>query len=196
MVYGFVNFVHTPRSDRTAQLAADIEKERELLAKGKRIAANFRTVQDDYSRLMQSWEVAQELLPTEKEMEGLLKSIAVAGEDYGIEFLMFRPLDPIEQPFYFENPIQIKTRSNMHDLGEFISSVAALERIVNVSKIKLTAYRPAKGRSPDTVDADFIATIYIFKSLGSPITVASEDEKDAKGKGKAKKKSADDKEGA
>lgn len=190
-LYGYINFVHVPRSEHAAQLANDIDKERELLQKGKRIAANFRTVQDDYARLMHSWDIAQELLPTEKEMEGLLKSVAIAGDDNGIEFLMFKPMDAVEQPFYFENPIQIKTRSNLHDLGSFISDVAALDRIVNVSNMRLTAYRPTKGRSPDTVEADFIATIYIFKPLGSPTTVAATDDKDT-GKSKAKKKKKSD----
>lgn len=196
MVYGYVNFVHMPRTEKAVALSADINKERELLQKGKRIAANFHTVQDDYGRLMNSWSVAQELLPTEKEMEGLLKSITLAGEDYGIEFLMFKPLEAVEQPYYFENPIQIRTRSNMHDLGEFVSAVAALDRIVNVSKVKLTAFRPNKGRSLNTVEADFIATIYIFKGLGTPTTVAEIEEKDARGKPIKKKKPAEVKEGA
>ncbi|MBI5059411.1 type 4a pilus biogenesis protein PilO [candidate division KSB1 bacterium] len=176
VVYAYLNFVHTPRADRIAKIATDIDRETELLAKGKRIAANFRTVEDDYARLMQSWQIAQELLPTQREMEGLLKSITLAGQENDLNFLLFRPQDPLEQAYYWENPIQIKTRSTTHNLGEFMSAVAALDRIVNVSNLKLTAYKPAKGRSHETVDAEFVATIYIFKSLGSPVTVESREE--------------------
>jgi type IV pilus assembly protein PilO len=182
MIYGYINFVYTPRNDKAIKLAADIKKETELLTKGKRIAANFQTVQDDYGRLMQSWEIARELLPTQREMEGLLKNITMEGQDQNIDFLLFKPLDPVEKPYYWENPIQIKTLSKYHDLGEFLSSVASMERIVNVNDLKLTAYKPTRGRSPQTVQAEFTASIYIFKDLGTPTTTqADEAVKDKKG---------------
>ncbi|MFZ5433662.1 MAG: type 4a pilus biogenesis protein PilO [Calditrichota bacterium] len=177
MCYGFVNFIYVPQTERAKRLTSEIATETELLIKGKRVAANFQTVQDDYTRLMQSWEIAHELLPTEKEMEGLLKNITLAGQKQGIEFLLFRPLDPIERPYYWENPIQIKTLSDYHELGEFLSEVAALDRIVNVNNLKLTDYKPRRKTSPETVQAEFVASIYIFKPLGSPVTVQSDDGK-------------------
>jgi len=179
-VYGYFNFVYTPRSDLTKKLALEIKSETDLLNRGKRIAANYQTVQEDYGRLMQSWEIAHELLPTQREMEGLLKNITLQGQSRDVSFLLFRPLDPIEKPYYWENPIQIKTLSNYHDLGEFLSAVASLDRIVNVNNLRLTDYRPKRGVSPYTVQAEFTASIYIFKELGAPVTVASEEDAKAK----------------
>jgi type IV pilus assembly protein PilO len=180
-IYGYVNFLYFPREDECKRLTAEIQKEHDMLAKGKRIAANFQSVQDDYGRLMQSWKMAQELLPSHREMEGLLKAITLEGQERDVNFLLFRPMDPIEKPFYWENPIQIKTLSSYHDLGEFLSAVASLNRIVNVNNLKLSAYKPTKGRSPNTVEADFVATIYVFKELGSSTEVkAPEDPKASK----------------
>lgn len=179
MVYGYVNFIYTPRNETIKRLNVDIKSESEMLAKGKRIAANFQTIQDDYARLMLSWDIAHELLPTQREMEGLLKSVTLAGQECNITFLLFKPLDPIERPYYWENPIQIKTLSRYHDLGDFFTEVASLDRIVNVNNLRLTGFKPNRGRSPHTVEAEFTASIYIFKELGSPATVAP-DPKDAK----------------
>jgi type IV pilus assembly protein PilO len=176
-LYGFINFIYLPREDERKRLTLDIQKEHDLLARGKRIAANYQTVQDDYARLMESWQIAQELLPTNREMEGLLKSITLAGQQRNVNFLLFRPMDPVEKPYYWENPIQIKTLSSYHDLGRFISAVASLNRIVNINNLKFTAFRPNKGRSPYTVEADFVATIYIFKELGSPVSVKEPEDK-------------------
>ena len=176
LVYGYLNFVYTPRSETIKRVTSEIKNESEVLAKGKRIAANFQTVQDDYARLMQSWEIAHELLPTRKEMEGLLKSITLAGQEHDVTFLLFKPLDPAEKPYYWENPIQIKTLSRYHDLAQFFSEVASLDRIVNVNSVKLTGYKPNRGRSPFTVEAEFTASIYIFKELGSPVTTVAEQE--------------------
>jgi type IV pilus assembly protein PilO len=188
VTYGYVNFAYVPRSEKARKLTADIKTESELLDKGKRIAANFQTVEDDYGRLMQSWDIAHELLPTQREMEGLLKSITLEGQNRDVSFLLFKPLDPIERPYYWENPIQIKTLSNYHDLGDFLSAVAAMDRIVNINNIRLTAYKPNKGRSPHTVQAEFTASIYIFKDLGTPVATEADN---AEGKAKAKAKKPD-----
>jgi len=170
-VYAYYNFVYVPRTNRVDKLGYDIEKEQQLLRKGKRIAANFQTVQDDYARLMESWDIAIQLLPTKQEMDGLLKAISEKGKNRNVNFLLFRPKDPIEKPYYWEYPIQIKTLSNYHDLGQFFTDVASLDRIVNVNNLNLTAYTPPKGKSPYSVEADFEATIYVFKELGSPVGV-------------------------
>jgi type IV pilus assembly protein PilO len=180
-VYAYSNFVYTPRQDKASLLERNIATEQELLAKGKRVAANFQTVQEDYARLMESWDIAITLLPTQQEMDALLKNISEEGSRRNVNFLLFRPMDPVEQPYYWEYPIQIRTLSQYHDLGRFISSIAGLERIVNVRNLKLNAYRPNKGRSPNTVEAEFMATIYVFKELGSPVEVTpKEDDKKVK----------------
>lgn len=187
-VYAYVNFVYMPRQDKATRLELSINSEQEVLTKGKRVAANFQSVQDDYARLMESWDIAIQLLPTQQEMDALLKNISEEASNRNVNFLLFRPAERIEQPYYWEYPIQIRTLSQFHDLGKFISSIAGLDRIVNVRNLKLTTYRPAKGRSPDTVEAEFLATIYVFKELGSPIEVTPvEDDK----KGKRKKKTED-----
>jgi len=184
-LYGYYNFVYEPRSDKITKLEYDIEKEQQLLRKGKRIAANFQTVQDDYARLMASWEIAIELLPTKQEMDGLLKTISEKGKRRDVNFLLFRPKDPIEKPYYWEYPIQIKTLSKYHKLGSFLMDVAALDRIVNVNNVSLSSYIPPRGRSPYTVEADFEAVIYVFKELGSPVEVSEPEEQKTKKKRRA-----------
>ncbi|MBU0691166.1 type 4a pilus biogenesis protein PilO [bacterium] len=175
-LYAYYNFVYVPRNDRIAKLEYDIEKEQQLLRKGKRIAANFQTVQDDYARLMDSWEIAIKLLPTKQEMDGLLKTVSEKGKNRDVNFLLFRPKDPIEKPYYWEYPIQIKTLSKYHNLGSFLTDVATLDRIVNVNNVNLSSYVPPKGRSPYTVEADFEAVIYVFKELGSPVGITEPEE--------------------
>ncbi len=183
-VYAYANFVYVPRQDKAVLLEKNIREEQELLAKGKRVAANYQTVQEDYARLMESWDIAIQLLPTQQEMDALLKSISEEGSHRNVNFLLFRPMDPVEQPYYWEYPIQIRTLSSYHNLGRFVSSIAGLERIVNVRNMrKLTTYRPNKGRSPNTVEAEFLATIYVFKDLGSPVEVTPKED-DKKGKKK------------
>ena len=187
VMYAYFNFMYIPRRELAATISSDIRTETDMLARGKRIAANFQTVQDDYSRLMASWDIAQELLPTQKEMEDLLRAVATEGQRHSVDFLLFKPQEPVEKPYYWDNAIQIKTLSNYHDLGRFLSAVGSLDRIVNITDLKIAAYRPNRGRSPNTLEADFIATIYIFKELGTPAQTATTTQPDDKSAAKKKR---------
>jgi type IV pilus assembly protein PilO len=173
LVYGYSSYVYRPRSEAIRQSAEKLKQEREHLERGKRVARSYRTLQATYAQLTVNWESALELLPTEKEMDDLLKRITLAGRSSEVTFLLFRPLDAVEHPYYWENPIRVKTLSTYHRLGQFLSRVAALPRIVSISGLRTTAWAPRKGRSVNTVEAEFLATIYIFKPLGSPATVST-----------------------
>ena len=176
LVYGYLNYIYLPRKETIQQTTQELKTARERLERGKRVAKNFRTFQANYANLLGNWEAALELLPTEKEMDDLLKSVSLAGQGSEVTFLLFKPLTPVEHPYYWENPIQIKTLSTYHSLGSFFSKVAALPRIVNISGLKMTAWSSRKERSNNSVESEFIATIYIFKPLGAPATVSTPEE--------------------
>ena len=168
LVYVYFNFVYANRNDAIKELRAQIEEKQELLERGKRVANNFQKVQTDFQNLLEVWETAQKLLPTQKEMEDLLKDITLAGQKSGVTFLLFRPMNATEHDYYFEHPIQIKTSSTYHQLGKFLSNIATMNRIVNVMELKCTAIRPRKGEvTKDTVQGDFIVVIYVFKEFAA-----------------------------
>ncbi|CAH9014428.1 type 4a pilus biogenesis protein PilO [Candidatus Nitrosacidococcus sp. I8] len=69
-------------------------------------------------------------LPDKAEISNLLTDISQAGKASGLEFEFFRPGQEKIERFYAELPIQIQVLGHYHQLGEFISKVAALPRIV------------------------------------------------------------------
>ena len=168
LVYVYFNYVYSGRIQTIADLKTEYAEKQDLLDRGKRVAQNFQRVQEDYQHLLTVWETAQTILPTEKIMEQLLKDITLAGQKSGVTFLLFKPLAPLERDYYFEHPIQIKTSSNYHQLGRFLSKVATLERIVNVNKMNLVTVRTRKNQpTRDTVQGDFEVVIYVFKEFAA-----------------------------
>jgi type IV pilus assembly protein PilO len=167
-IYAYFQFIYGNRQHAIKSLQTELAQKQELLERGKRVARNFQKVQEDYQNLLEVWDVAESLLPTQKEMEGLLKDITLAGQSSGVTFLLFKPLDPKEHDYYFEHPIQIKTTSDYHELGQFLSKVATMRRIVNVMDLKCAAIRPRKGEIlRDTVQSDFLIVIYVFKDFAA-----------------------------
>ena len=168
MVYVYFTYIYGNRTATIADLKTEIIQKQELLERGKRVALNFQKVQDDFENLLEVWETAQTILPTEKEMEQILKDVTLAGQKSGVTFMLFKPLNPTEYDYYFEHPIQIKTSSNYHQLGRFMSKIATMDRIVNVKQMKLAALRPRKDQpTRDTVQGDFEVVIYVFKEIAA-----------------------------
>jgi len=84
---------------------------------------------------------AQARLPDQREIADLLTSVADSGRAAGLEIVLFRPRPEVYHDFYAEVPVQMEMRGTYHDVALFLDSVKQLDRIVNVSDIKLTKPR-------------------------------------------------------
>ena len=148
-----------------AKLSADLEKARQMVGKLPQLEA-------EYDRLHEQWQAAQELLPEEQEMPDLLRKVTTAGARAGIEFVLFQPGPPQVHEDYKAHPVQVRVRGGYHQLGIFLSRLANLERIVNVTALTLNATtKPGKSdkssaQERNTVIADFTLTAHTLYAGG------------------------------
>jgi Tfp pilus assembly protein PilO len=115
------------------------------------------------------------LLPTDKEVAALLTQITQAGEQAGVTFQLFKPDASKPQEFYNENPVDIKVEGGFHQVGVFLSRLANMSRIVNVTDLHLdgvdqrradkgkSAPGDMQGRTDHTLVASFTATAYSLR---------------------------------
>lgn len=139
-------------------LSRDLEKARLLVR-------NLERVEKEYAILHQQWEVAQALLPEQNQMPNLLRKVTAAGQQSGVEFTLFRPQNPLSKGFYSDNPVEVRVEGGYHQTGVFLSRLANLNRIVNVSNLKVQGMGE-KNESPFTVKTDLILTAYTLDSAG------------------------------
>ena len=71
-------------------------------------------------------------LPTEKEVPGLLDDITNLGSDSGLDIGSIKLASESKKDFYIELPINISVAGSYHQLGQFVSGVAGLSRIVTL----------------------------------------------------------------
>ena len=71
-------------------------------------------------------------LPSKAEVADLLVDISQTGLASGLEFELFSPKTEVPKDFYAELPISIRVTGGYHQLGTFVSGVAALPRIVTL----------------------------------------------------------------
>lgn len=71
-------------------------------------------------------------LPNETDMPELIDDISTTGTQSGLEIDRITPEKDVVQEFYIETPISIEVRGSYHEMGNFVSSMAAIPRIVTL----------------------------------------------------------------
>ena len=146
-----------------AKLSAELEKARKMVG-------NLARLEAEYERLHDQWLSAQDLLPEAKEMPELLRQVTTAGNKSGIRFALFEPQPPQPKEFFSEHPVKIKVRGSYHQVGIFLSRLANMARIVNVSKLEMKTTEGSAGankkgktqaaKNMNTVEANFTMSAY------------------------------------
>ncbi len=157
------SFCYMPRKARIKTMESEYTKLSAELEKARKTVGNLARLEAEYEKLHDQWVSAQELLPEEKEMPDLLRKVTTAGNKAGVNFMLFQPMPQSQSEYFTSHPIKVRVRGGYHNLGIFLSRLANMKRIVNVTNLALSA--SSKGRIKDdktngTIMADFTLTAY------------------------------------
>lgn len=122
---------------------------RENFETKQRQAANLAAYKQQLEEIKQTFGKLLNQLPERTEVPGLLEDISKTGIANGLSFELFKPKPEERKEFYTELPIQIIVLGDYHQLGKFVSDVAALPRIVTLHDFKITEEKkpPTAGAS-------------------------------------------------
>ncbi|TMQ73251.1 MAG: hypothetical protein E6K80_00630 [Candidatus Eisenbacteria bacterium] len=162
----FLPLCFQPRSQQLADLKATYEKKSTELARARASVADLPRFEAEYDMLHERWTMAAELLPTDRESAGLLRRITLAGQQTGVQFVMFKPAPPRGQTYYTEMPVDIVVNGGYHQVGSFLAELANMRRIVTVSELKLSM--PPTNDYGFTTAATFNASAYSLNSNPAP----------------------------
>ena len=125
-------------------------------------AANLEPLKQQLAQMKQSFGAMLRLLPNKTEIEALLVDISQSGLAAGLEFELFKPLPEQPAEFYAVQPIQIRVTGSYHEFGEFISTVAALPRIVTQHDVRIQPVGGAAGEGGTQLVMDMVARTYRY----------------------------------
>ena len=155
-VYMFVIQEEVPLLERAQQ------EEQELRAQfedRQRKAANFDAYRAQLADIERDFGAMLRQLPGQTEVPSLLVDISQTGLGAGLEEQLFQPTGEIQKDFYAELPIRLRYTGSYHELGNFVSGIAALPRIVTLHDITI---RPVNDSSPDELTLDVTAKTYRY----------------------------------
>jgi type IV pilus assembly protein PilO len=175
LFYFFVWSDQKPRLDQAN--AEEVELRKTFQTKHSK-AVNLAVYQQQLADIERSFGALLRQLPGRTEVPNLLVDISQVGVGAGLEEKLFQPANEVKKDFYAELPIKIRLTGSYHQMGEFVSGIAALPRIVTLHDITI------KTDSKDAYDVlSFELTAKTFRYLDDA-EVAAEKGKDSAGKGK------------
>jgi type IV pilus assembly protein PilO len=129
--------------DKHDAVEREIARERELKQQFEAKAfqvANLEALRKQMADVEGRFAELLRQLPTEKEVPGLLEDITAIGKNAGLDINSIALQAERKSQFYVELPINIQVAGDYHQMGEFVSGVAAIKRIVTLHDYSI---RPA-----------------------------------------------------
>jgi type IV pilus assembly protein PilO len=157
--------VNFPVADgKIKELKGDFEKKSNDLARARQSVADLPRFQAEFAALHERYEMAAELLPTDKEMPGMLRRLTLAGQQCGIVFDSFRPSADVMRDHYVEVPIEVVVKGGYHQVGQFLAEISNMPRIMKVSNLQVMSNK--KDEDGLTTEARFTVTAYTLNPNG------------------------------
>lgn len=113
------------------EISRESDLKREFEDKSFRVA-NLDALRRQMADVEERFSEILKQLPTDKEVPGLLEDISDIGRQAGLSIETIALQPERRSQFYIELPINIQVTGSYHQLGEFVSGVAAIERIVTL----------------------------------------------------------------
>jgi len=148
--------------DKAPQLERERGEEVELrltFENKQKKAANYDAYKAQLTQIEQSFGTMLRQLPGETEIPSLIVDISQTGLAAGLQEKLFVPQSEIPKDFYAEKPIKIRLTGGYHEIGNFVSGIAALPRIVTLHNINIT---PENKDSFDNLSMEVTAQTYRY----------------------------------
>jgi len=148
--------------DKAPQLSRAQEDEQTLrvtFENKQRKAANYDAYKRQLSQIEQSFGTMLRQLPGKTEIPSLIVDISQTGLAAGLQEKLFVPQAEIPRDFYAEKPIKIRLTGGYHEIGYFVSGIAALPRIVTLHNITIT---PETAGEFDNLSMEVTAQTYRY----------------------------------
>ena len=148
--------------DKAPQLSRVQQEEQQLrltFENKQRKAANYDAYKTQLTQIEQSFGTMLRQLPGQTEIPSLIVDISQTGLAAGLQEKLFVPQPEIPRDFYAEKPIKIRLEGGFHELGNFVSGIAALPRIVTLHDINIGR---VNDDIPDKLSMEVTAKTYRY----------------------------------
>ena len=153
-------FFILPKSKEIKVFETKISAQENEIAKNQAKAEKLKELTLENERLRKRLEELKQQLPEEKEVSTLLKQVSDLCIRSGMKIILWKPEERKlhSSGIVYEIPVKVELSGGFHSLGYFFSSLTKLNRIVNISDIKLKS--PKSEKNTAILQISFTATTF------------------------------------
>jgi type IV pilus assembly protein PilO len=173
MAFGFYDRVYSPRKEQIAALETRLETLRTVNTRSRAIARGGAegAMDQQLALYRQQLELAEGLIPSDEELPNLLDAISAEAQRTGVELTLIQPVGATEEQYYTRRVYDMAVTGGYHQIGEFLTRVASLPRIVTPTNLTVAprSDAPAGGApprpgAPAELEARFSVETYVIPS--------------------------------
>ncbi|GAA3569549.1 MAG: type 4a pilus biogenesis protein PilO [Pseudomonadales bacterium] len=116
--------------------SAEVELKQQYESKAYKVA-NLQVFKNQMAEMEETFSALVQQLPSDTEVPGLLEDITNTALGSGLSLQEVKLQPEQQRDFYAELPINIQVSGSYHELATFVSSVAALPRIVTLHDLTI-----------------------------------------------------------
>lgn len=154
--------VWNQNKDKLAQYQREEQTLREEFRTKHAKAVNLELYKVQLDEINKTFGNLLRQLPGKSEVDSLLRDISQTGAAAGLQQERFLPMAEENKDFYALKPIQIRLRGTYHQIGDFVTGIAALSRIVTLHDITIKTLNKDKGTNYDQLQLDVTARTYRY----------------------------------
>jgi len=106
-----------------------------------------RALEADNRQLENQLENLRRIVPNENEVDNFIRLLQTEASTAGVLVRRFTSKIPVSQQYYVEVPFEMELDGSFYDVMQFYDRLGRVERITNVSDLKMDALQTGTGRT-------------------------------------------------
>jgi type IV pilus assembly protein PilO len=180
--YLFYDYVYAPRPGRWTRSAPAWKSCRRATPRPRLTRGGGTDVEGTLASYRRQLEAVEGLIPSGEELPDLLDAISAEAQRTNVEIALIQPSGATEEAYYTRRAYDMAVVGRYHDVGDFLTRVASLPRIVTPLNLTLAptaaAGGPGAAANPGAADAVRVEARFSIETYVIPST-PTENEKPA-----------------
>jgi type IV pilus assembly protein PilO len=168
VAFGFYDRIYSRRSAEVGEMRTRLETLETVNQRSRAITRGQQGEVDQQLALYrQQLELAEGLIPSIEELPELLDAISAEAQRAGVELTLIQPVGATQESYYTRRVYDLAVVGPYHAIGEFLTRVGSLPRIVTPTNLTLSPKAPSATAAPGApvlLEAKFSIETYVIPS--------------------------------
>ncbi len=162
LLAAYVIGAYSPLAKRQNERRRELNIKQQELKAARKLLTQYDEFKERAAQVKLEMYRLQERIPSRPRIAALLKAVTRAATKCNIKEFQFAPQALVAREGFVEQPVRIVVTCGYHQLGMFLSQLAALPRLVNTQDLQITGKE--KADETESVTAELTLVTYVFDS--------------------------------